>query len=102
MGKNGADVIQEPYPPWPKPGGMRVMDMNTPFDASPDDVLRRMYHLSNRRIWTVIRDWWRGWADCDLMSYDAKIKAMTYTAPKTLTDAEMRAHTARRERWLKL
>lgn len=95
-------MIQEPYPPWPAPGSFVKFDTTSPFDGGKDDVLRRMHRLAARPIWAVIRDWWRGWADCDLLSYDAKIKAMTYSAPKIITDAEMRAQTARRERWMKL
>lgn len=95
-------MIQEPYPPWPTPGSVRVVDCESPFDGGPDDVLRRMHRLAWRPVWAVIRDWWRGYADCDLLSYDAKIKAMTYMAPQTMTEAEYRANAARRKRWLRL
>lgn len=95
-------MIQESYPSWPRPGTFREFDASTPFDAGPDDVLRRMHHLSRRSIWAVVRDWWRAYSDADLLSYDAKVRAMSHTAPQDLTEAEMRANAARRKRWLRL
>lgn len=95
-------MIQEPYPEWPRPGAVREFDCSSPFDASSDDVIRRMHHLNCRSTLAALRDWWRGYADCDLLSYDAKVRAMTHTAPQTLTEAEMKANNARRSKWLRL
>lgn len=92
-------MIQEPYPSWPKPGVVREVDIFAPFNGSSDDAFRRQYRLRQRGPLARLRDWWRGYADVDLESFDAKICRMNDGAKVIFTDAELRANTFRRLAW---
>lgn len=79
------------------PGSIREIDLSSPFDGSSDDLLRRTYRLNQRSLFAVIRDWFRGYADVDLLSYDAK--GGRFTPIKDYTPAELRAAYFRRVKW---
>lgn len=92
-------MIQEPYPFWPAPGTVTEVDVKSPLDGSAADGLRRHYRLRQRSICARIRDWWRGFADVDFESYDAKVKRLRRGTAAEFTEAEESAALKRRLIW---
>ena len=66
-------MIQEPYPFWPAPRGLKPPRLH-------------------RRLIVVVRDWWRGYTDADIASMREKYSRLAAPGQMIeITDAELRA-----------